>query len=111
MPEPLNEKENNSPLIKSLNDSSGAVLFSNSEGSIMIAHNKEIPDSIQWVEYDAPSNTLSIIHKDGKVQDLGLKIDKKTQKNLIRGTKILIAYIVNAEVKSAQNALIIVREY
>jgi hypothetical protein len=99
------------PVLETLNSEMRCGLFTNKEGSLLIVHDKKIRSPVEWVEYDHCDESLSLIHNDGSIQELGLKIDKKTHGNLLHGKEVTIARIEKKEIKSSIKVPIVNKEY
>ena len=85
--------------------------FTNKDGDILIAHNIPLPSRVLWVEYDKPLNSFSLIHQEGRIQNLGIDMTEKMLESLVHGKIVQIAHIVDKKVKSAQRATLVVRNY
>jgi hypothetical protein len=98
-------------IINSLNEEMRCGMFTNKEGQILIVHDKDLTSPIQWAEYDRADNKLSLIHEDGTVQELGLEIDTKMQRNLLQGKEVKITKKENKKIRSSMKAPIIIKDY
>lgn len=99
------------PVLKSLNSAMRCSLLSNAEGKILIAHDQEISSEIQWIEYDPQDGQLCLIHENGHLQELGLKLDNKMKENLLQSREVTMVLIQNKEVLSRQTVMIVIRDY
>ena len=99
------------PIAEPLNTAMRCGIFTNANGEILIIHDQEINKPVQWVEYHKKDNQMLIIHEDGQSQDLGLKIDKKMQDNLLHGMEVNFSYLKDKEVKSVQKVVLVIQDY
>ena len=44
------------------------------KGGAWLLHDKSLPNFIDWAEYDGTLETLTLVTREGKIQDLGTKI-------------------------------------
>ena len=77
----------------------------------MIAHDRELTSTIQWIEYDPESDDFSLIHEDGNLQALGIEFDEKTKDNLLKSQEVVLLLVRNKEVVSKKTAIILIKEY
>ena len=103
--------EDNLPILEAMGDTMKCGVFTNTNGQILIVHDKEIEGALQWVEYDASFNTLSLIHIGGKVQDLGLEIKQQMQENIANSDQVTLAYMEGQQIKTVQQAILVVKDY
>jgi len=99
------------PVLKPLNEEMRCSLLSNTEGKVMIAHDKEIASEIQWIEYDPESDHFHLIHEDGLLQELGLHFDKKTKDNVLNSREVVLVLVKDKTLISQRTAMIVIKEY
>ena len=46
----------------------------NKEGGVWLLHDKPLPDTLKWVEYDTQKETVTLVTRDGRISDLGVRI-------------------------------------
>ena len=80
-------------------------MFTNAKGEILIVHDKEIASPIQWIEYYEADDIFSLIHENGHIQPLGLKLDHKMKENLLHGSKVTLAHLVDNKIKFSQTVV------
>lgn len=85
--------------------------FTNKKGEILIAHDVPLPSAILWVEYDVPDDSFTLVHREGRIQDLGIKMTDKMRQNLKHGKLVQIAHLIDKKVKSAQKVTLVMRNY
>lgn len=98
-------------VLESLYSQIECCVFTNAQGEILIAHNVPFHEKILWVEYDVACNCFTLVHPEGRVQDLGIKMTDKMKKNLEHGEAVTVAYIVDGNILSAQKTTFFVRDY
>lgn len=103
----MNDSEN--PILEALNQQMSCGVFSNAKGNILIIHNQNLHSAVEWIEFHAQENTFSLILENGKIQDLGLRIDEKMRNNLLRAQEVALAKIANNEIQGAQWVTLIVQ--
>lgn len=98
-------------ILKNLSEEMRCGILTNPKGEVLIVHEQEVGCPIQWVEFDPSENTFSLIHEDGRIQDLGIELDDKIKNNLSHGQEVTLAHLVNKEIKSTQSVTFVVRDY
>lgn len=66
-------------------------ILSNAAGQMMLMHEGDIPDGLDYLEYNETDNTLSLIYKGGASQNTGLSITEDMAFNLFEGKEVLLA--------------------
>lgn len=105
----MNDSNSSEPILKDLNTEMRCGMFTNEKGEILIVHDQEIASPIQWIEYDEADYSFSLIHENGYIQPLGLKLDNKMKANLTHGSKVTLSYLVDNKVKSSQTVVFLVK--
>ena len=98
-------------LLPALTQEMRSCIITNSQGDIVIMHEKGTQSDVQWVEYDVSVNTLSIIHAEGRLQDLGIKIDKAMQENLLHAREVVLIKAKKGKLLSHQKAVLVNKTY
>ncbi|NCO03052.1 MAG: hypothetical protein GW903_02535 [Alphaproteobacteria bacterium] len=86
-------------------------ILSNPKGDILILHDKLIRSDIQWVEFNTHDLKLSLIHKDGMPQDLGIDIDPVMAMNIKQGNKVQFALLQDKKIVDVKNSTIVIQDY
>lgn len=86
-------------------------MFSNGRGEIMLVHDQEIPQSVEWVEYDKMTGKISLIHEDGSLRYLGIDLDSRTKSNLRHGINIIMSLIQNSKIIKSNRVSLVVQDY
>ncbi|MFP4098682.1 MAG: hypothetical protein ACLFP8_08640 [Alphaproteobacteria bacterium] len=94
-----------------MNSTMRCGIFTNGIGEILIIYDQQIPDQIQWVEYDAHDNTLIIVHEEGQAQELGIAVDEKMRNNLLNATEVGFSCVQDKQIKSFHKVNIIIKDY
>ncbi len=98
-------------LLPALTQEMRSCIITNSQGDIVIMHEKGTQSNVQWVEYDVSLNALSIIHDEGRLQDLGIKIDKAMQENLLHAREVVLIKAKKGKLLSHQKAVLVNKTY
>ncbi len=99
------------PVLPPLAPQMKCAAFTNKKGDLLIAHEEPLPSRLLWVEYDRPLQMFSLIHKEGRIQDLGVEMTQDMLNTLHSGKVIQVAHIKQKKVQSAQKATLIIRDY
>ncbi len=83
-------------------------LLCNKEGKILLLHDAELPQEIDYLNYDEVNNTLSIIYIDGQMQESGLNITELVSKNIRSGIEIQTALVKNQSILELGKVIFIV---
>lgn len=46
----------------------------NREGKVWILHDKPLPSILKWVEFDTDFESVTLVTREGKIQNVGLKV-------------------------------------
>ena len=103
----MNDSEN--PILEPLNQKMSCGVFSNAKGNILIIHNQDLHSPVEWIEFHVHENTFSLILENGRIQDLGLRIDDKMRNNILRSQEVALAKIENNEIHDTQKVTFIVQ--
>ena len=101
----MNDLNLSEPVLKDLKTEMRCGMFTNAKGEVLIVHDQEIASPIQWIEYDEADDSFSLIHENGHIQPLGLKLDHKMKENLLHGSEVTLARLVDKKIKSSQTVL------
>lgn len=83
-------------------------IFTNAKGEVLIVHDREMKQSIQWIEYHVDNNRIFLIHENGASQDLGFQIDKKAKSHILKSTQVVLAYLKHKKVVSSVTVSLVV---
>lgn len=102
--------EDQSPILDTLDSKMRCGMFSNSKGDIMIVHCEPLASDIQWIEFDKAARSMSLIHEDGKIQDLGIDLNDQAIKNISHGQEVTLVHFENKVITSHQTTVMIIQE-
>lgn len=86
-------------------------IFTNAEGDVMIVHDKEFKEPIQWIEYNQGDNQMFLIYESGAMQDFGVQIDNEMQEHLLHGVKVSVVHLKDKKIQSTQNVVLLIQQY
>ncbi len=98
-------------VVRSLSSEMRCFILSDPKGTIVIVHDKDIRSELQWVEYDAQDHSLSLIHEEGQVQDLGIKLNETMRANILHGMDIKLVKLENKVLYPEQSTILIIKDY
>ena len=98
-------------IIPPLTEEMRCGIFTNAKGEILIIHDKDMPSDVEWIEYNTIEDQFSLIHHDGQTQDLGIKFDTKIKQNLLHGTEVTLALMLDKKIVSSHKAVFVIKEY
>jgi hypothetical protein len=101
--------DNENPVLQPLSESMRCGIFSNSKGEVLIIYNYTLETTVQWLEFHVGDRSLSIIHETGKIQDLGIKIDNKMKKNIMKCQEVSMAQISDNKIQKTQKISLIIQ--
>ena len=108
---PLNDSSLASSVLQPLGDNMRCGVFTNEGGHVLIVYDKAIEGSIEWIEYHKEDNNLFFVYEDGRIQDLGVVIDKETARNLTRGKQVTLSHVQDKVIHSNQAVQLIIQEH
>jgi len=103
-----NKEEN--PLLDSLKNSMRCGILTKPDGDITIIHDQPLSGGIEWVEYDEGEDAFSLIYERGRIQPLGLSMDKKAKNNLMNAQNVILVHIEDKQTMSSQKVHFIYKE-
>ncbi|NCC21491.1 MAG: hypothetical protein EOM26_03405 [Alphaproteobacteria bacterium] len=86
--EELLEARKNLPVFPDLNDKMKVDLAVNSKGEVWVLHTRPFPGILLWAEYDADTEAVTLCMEDGKIQELGIKVNQQVGKFLLRAKRV-----------------------
>lgn len=99
------------PVLKSFSEEMRCGIFTNAAGDVMIVHDKETKAPVDWLEYNAIDNKISLIYENGTMQDLGIEISSQMQANLSNGIEVTLTHLADEQVQSVQTVSLVIQEY
>lgn len=97
--------------MNTLDSQTGCGLITTADGQVAITHERLLPGHVEWVEYDPKTTELSIIYEEGKIQSLGIALDKASAENLANGSTINLIRVKGAKAFSTREVVYIVKDY
>lgn len=76
-------------------------IFSNSQGKVMIIHDKKLKNDLDYIEYDEHEKKISLIYMDGSLQDLGIDIPPDMLKDMSAGQEVDLLHLINGKITSS----------
>lgn len=94
-----------------LNTETRCCILSDPHGKIIIVHDKEIRSELQWVEYDRQEHTLNLIHEEGQIQDLGIRLNEAMRKNISHGSEITLVKLESGKLHEERKLVLVIKDY
>ena len=94
------------PLIREMD----AGLMINEHDDVWLVHDKPFRDYLHWVEFDADLMSLTLIHRNGRVQDYGRKVDPGLAKSLKNARHIFTMLLENDKVTDTYILPLLIRD-
>lgn len=69
------------------------------KGSAWILHDKPLPDILHYIEFDSEAETLTLVMRSGRIQDLGLKVPSMFKTDLEKASTVTVMYLVAGEIQ------------
>lgn len=85
-------------------------LVINPKSKVWLLHDKRFTDIVMWAEYDVDSASLCLVMKDGKTQDLGMKIHPPMRKYLRAARQLFTVLLENEKMVDTYILPLLVRE-
>ncbi len=85
-------------------------LVLNPESKVWLLHDKRFQDVVMWAEYDVDSASLILVMRDGKTQDLGMKIHAPMRKYLRAARQLFTVLLENEKIADTYILPLLVRE-
>ena len=98
------------PVLRPLSSHMGVSLMLNPEGKVWLVHDKPFTDVLMWAEYDIDAASLTLVMKDGRIQELGLKIQPPVRKFLREARQIFTMYMKDEKLQDTYILPLLVRE-
>lgn len=85
-------------------------LVINPDSKVWLLHDKRFPDIVMWAEYDVDSASLTLVMRDGKTQDLGMKIHPPMRKYLRAARQLFTVLLKDEKIADTYILPLLVRE-
>ncbi len=82
------------PTLPDITESVKLDLAISENGQVYIFHEKNIPEQVNWAEYDHIAQRIDLITVSGRIQGLGLKINEALQEQICAATRIFVIYMI-----------------
>lgn len=99
-----------SPVLPPAATQMGIDVMVNEKGQVWVAHDKPFEYPVLWIEYDRDVNELNFMMRGGRIQEFGVRINKKMGDVLARGRKAWLVRIVNKKIEDLGEVPLLVRE-
>lgn len=87
-----------------------AGLMVNEDNRIWLVHDKPFHDYLHWVEFDSDLMKLTLVHRNGRVQDYGRKIHPNMADALRKTRQIFTMLLENDKVTDTYILPLLVRD-
>ena len=108
--DPFAAKQEHHTVLSSLASTMSVDLIVNERGNLWVLHDKQLPAIINWVEFDAEMDSLTLVSQTGQLIDLGMKIPKMFQRIILQTKYIYIVYMADKAVKDIYILPVLVRD-
>lgn len=98
------------PVFRPLATTMNVDLVMNPDSKVWILHDKPFPDILMWVEYDIDAATLTLVYRNGKVQELGIKIHAPMRKYLRSARQLFTMRLEGEQIVDTYVRPLLVRE-
>ncbi len=98
------------PVFPPLAEQMGISLILNPESKIWLVHEQAFPDILMWAEYDIDTASLSLVFREGRVQDIGMRIHPPMRKYLARSRQIFTMLLQGDKVADCYIMPLLVRD-
>ena len=76
------------------------ALLIHEDGLVWVFHDKTLPDTLDWVDYDHEADKIYFIGRRGIPYDLGLNMKEAQKENLLNCEYLMAAHVENEDVKN-----------
>lgn len=98
------------PVFRPLAATMNVDLVMNPDSKVWILHDKPFPDILMWVEYDIDAATLTLVYRNGKIQELGMKIHAPMRKYLRSARQLFTMRLEGEQIVDTYIRPLLVRE-
>jgi VCBS repeat-containing protein len=104
------EEEKDLPVHKDLRKGMLAELVVNEKGEVWILHDKQLPGILLWVEFDTIDDSITLCMEDGKIQKLGITVNRQMRKSVMKARKVYTMLTDGKAIKDMYLVPIVVRK-
>tara|TARA_B100001989_G_C24535243_1_gene463938 strand:+ start:717 stop:1055 length:339 start_codon:yes stop_codon:yes gene_type:complete len=104
---PVEEK----PVLDNLGKISKMTLAVSETGQVYIFHEKPFPEPINWVEFDPEIAQMHLVSQNGRLQDLGIKVEPELNEQIKSCQKIYVVRIENGKEQEIFEMPLLIRQY
>ena len=94
-----------------LNAEMRCAILTNKSGEVVILQSAPLDKGIEWAEFHAFQNDLTLVSENGSTQHLGIDINAAMKNNLLNATQITLAHIDNDTIKSRMSVNLIISDH
>jgi len=98
------------PVLTPLAQKMAVDLVINPDSKVWLLHDQRFQDIVMWAEYDVDSASLILVMRDGKMQDLGMKIHAPMRKYLRAARQLYTMRVDNGKIADTYILPLLVRE-
>lgn len=98
------------PLHRPMASTMKVDLFINRNAQVLVAHDRPFPGILQWAEYDVDIGNIIFVTNEGRIQDMGMKIQPTMRKYLRMAQKIDTVLVQDGQIRDVWNVPLVVRE-
>lgn len=69
------------------------------EDGAWLMHGRPLPDVLRWVEYDADTEQVTLVLREGRLQDIGLKVPADHGQKLFQLDKVTVMFMNEGQVE------------
>jgi hypothetical protein len=99
-----------SPVLPPMATTMGVDFLFNEDGAWLL-HDKPLIEDLSWIEYDADTETATLVTEQGRLQDLGLKVPLTRANWLLQATCVTRHLIKDSKIVNSSIVPIIVRAF
>lgn len=99
-----------SPVLAPLAQVMKVDLVINPESKVWLLHDQRFQDYVMWAEYDVDAASLTLVLRDGRMQELGMKIHAPLRKYLRAARQLYTVRVENAKIADSYILPLLVRE-
>lgn len=96
------------PVLESLGSTMDCGLFTNEKNDILLVHYEELPDVVDYMQYDPSILKFSLIYENGQIQELGLTMQDRIDANLRNGAEVTLARMKDKKIASTQKVVFLI---
>lgn len=85
-------------------------LLINPESKVWLLHDQRFQDIAMWAEYDVDAASLTLVLRDGRTQELGMKIHPPMRKYMRQARQLYTMRVENQKIADSYILPLVVRE-